>query len=731
MSTNEGHEQSMAACGGCSAIIPIDSTSCPECGIRLGGEQQRWECGACGELFDHEPRSCTSCGVVFVADDVVHVLRAWLDDNGMSVMDLFGRFDTNGDGVIDSSELKEGLLALNLAALPPEQVDLLVRAIDENGDGSIDLGELEATLASDDASLGEEQDGSSSTLDFNENVLERVMANHGIGAEEREAFLEHASTFNDDGNTYLKKDELEKAASSWASTKAVPPLDDALETADDEAGEDEFEGSPEDDDEVSDVDIEDDVEADQPAPEHAAADEDDEAEVIDDAEEDDDAKDDGIETYGGDEADDVDEADDDADDEVSEESVVGSDDEDDEVEDDEDEEDEDEDAVEAAPGVDTDDPFGALLDALEDLDITQMFHEVDTDGSGSISIEELYDAIVQFTGLEFSMEQVETIARTIDADSDGSIDRVEFIAAVEEHDGVVEPVVIPEKPFPSPMQKRMMSKSWNDVVWPLIHASFALILLLLFVNALIGPVDGAGGRVAFDPSDAHTASFGESYYDPVTKETYFAGDIYDCEPTAQEGKCRNSLAPLAGTKGESGIPSMPAGFYWDAWLAIFLTGAGLVASLVTQYVIVPGWRARARAMRELELDHEDASSEMDDDEGSSDDPADEEDLDEEYDDEENDDEEYDDEEYDDEEYDDEEYDDEEYDDEEYNDEEYDDEEGEDEPAIDVGSHVGVEIDGEDYFGTIVEFNDDEGTVTIEEDGTGDLIEAEQDSMFLE
>jgi len=137
-------------------------------------------------------------------------------------------------------------------------------------------------------------------------------------------------------------------------------------------------------------------------------------------------------------------------------------------------------------------------------------------------------------------------------------------------------------------------------------------------------------------------------------------------------------------------------------------------------VIVPGWRARARAMRELELDHEDASSEMDD-EGSRDQSADEE-----YDDEE-----YDDEEYDDEEYDDKEYDDEEYDDEEYDDEEYDSEDGDNEPAIDVGSHVGVELDGEDYFGTIVEFNDEEGTVTIEEDGTGDLIEADQDSMFLE
>jgi len=353
-----------------------------------------------------------------------------------------------------------------------------------------------------------------------------------------------------------------------------------------------------------------------------------------------------------------------------------------------------------------------------------MFHEVDTDGSGSISIEELYEAIVQFTGLEFSMEQVETIARTIDADSDGSIDRVEFIAAVEDYDGVVEPVVIPEKPFPSPLQKRMMSKSWNDVVWPLIHASFGLLIVLLLVNALLGPVDGSGGPVAFDPSQEHIASFGAGWEDP-DGNSILPGDIYPCDKAVQEGKCANSLTPLAGASS-----SMPAGFYWDGLLGLVLGFGGLIVGLVMQYVIVPGWRARARAMRELELDHEDASSEMDD-EGSRDQSADEEYDDEEDDDEEYDDEEYDDEEYDDEEYDDKEYDDEEYDDEEYDDEEYDSEDGDNEPAIDVGSHVGVELDGEDYFGTIVEFNDEEGTVTIEEDGTGDLIEADQDSMFLE
>ena len=59
----------------------------------------------------------------------------------------------------------------------------------------------------------------------------------------------------------------------------------------------------------------------------------------------------------------------------------------------------------------------------------------------------------------------------------------------------------------------------------------------------------------------------------------------------------------------------------------------------------------------------------------------------------------------------------------------DDEDGED--TIDVGSHIGLVLDDEEVFGTILEFDDEEGTVTIEEDGTGDLVTGYQDDMFLE
>ena len=43
---------------------------------------------------------------------------------------------------------------------------------------------------------------------------------------------------------------------------------------------------------------------------------------------------------------------------------------------------------------------------------------------------------------------------------------------------------------------------------------------------------------------------------------------------------------------------------------------------------------------------------------------------------------------------------------------------------------GLELDGKEYFGEIVEFDDDEGTVTIETED-GDEITGDQDDMFID
>ena len=159
----------MVACGACSTLVPVDSSECPSCGVSFRGisDEVLGECGSCGALVPLDSTSCPSCSVRFVADDVVSVLSEWMGRNNMSVEGLFSKFDDNGDGVIESSELKQGLLDLKLADLPPSEVERLVTIIDEDGNGVIDLEELQAVFdsgdgpdaSSDDSSIAVDSDG--------------------------------------------------------------------------------------------------------------------------------------------------------------------------------------------------------------------------------------------------------------------------------------------------------------------------------------------------------------------------------------------------------------------------------------------------------------------------------------------------------------------------------------------------------------------------------------------
>ena len=63
-------------------------------------------------------------------------------------------------------------------------------------------------------------------------------------------------------------------------------------------------------------------------------------------------------------------------------------------------------------------------------------------------------------------------------------------------------------------------------------------------------------------------------------------------------------------------------------------------------------------------------------------------------------------------------------------EEMDEDSDEEDDEIDIGSRIGLAFEDEEVFGTIIEFDDEEETVTIE-DGTGDLITGYQEDMFLE
>ena len=632
MTETDNDEISMAECGNCRAIIASDSSECSECKIKFSGlsEDALGECGACGTLVPLESTSCKKCGVIFVADDVMDVLRKWLSNTGLSISSLFDKFDTNGDGIIDSDELREGLLNLNLADLPPSQVERLIEQIDLNGDGKIDLGELEKSVTG---------------------------AEYSPSVDEKEDEVEEISEVETGENGVIEETEEEV----------------------------------EDDDDSGDS----------------------EEEVEDD----------------------------------SEESIVEF------------------DLKQHKP----DDILELLISIMDEQEANpaEIFHVLDEDGDKVISSEEFSNTIKELLRDEdISESSIADFIASLDTDKDGNIDMIEFISAIESQEDEEDEEDKEEdsnysektpKEFPSPMQSAMMSKKWNDIWWPLIHAAFFAFILIWVVNGLGLIVDGSGGPVALE------TSYGMGNGDMSE------GDIYPCDKAIQVDKCANSLTPFSGESS-----SMPKGFYADGIFFMLLGAMGMVGSMFTHLVLAKGWRARVKAMKEVESDTEDAK-EASEDEGDSnldeammnlckaiisnemtireafesidtdgngringpelqaglktlagdelsaseivaiiealdedgdgtldpmelvkalesldmdltvDHPA----------------------------------------------EQSDDDDDDDDDDIDVGSHIGLTIDKEEFFGTIIEFDDEDELVTIKEDGTGDEITGYQDDMFLE
>ena len=582
MTETENDEISMAECGNCRAVIPSNSSECSECKIKFSGisEDALGECGACETLVPLESTSCSNCGVAFVADDVIDVLRNWLANTGLSIGTLFEKFDTNGDGVIDSGELRQGLLNLNLADLPPSQVERLIEQIDIDGNGEIDLMELEQSVT---------------------------------------------------GGEYISSVSGKEDASE---EEEVPEVEtDEVEVAEEEVQEDEESDSGDSEETDEEVDEE--------------SDSGDSEETNEEVEEDADS------------------------DDSEEESIVEF------------------DLNQHKP----DDILEMLIGIMDEQEANpaDIFHVLDEDGDKFVSSEEFSNTIGELLDdEEISESSIADFVATLDTDKDGNIDIIEFISAIESKEKSEEA----PKEFPSPMQSAMMSKKWNDIWWPLIHAAFFAFILFWAVNGLgLIPVDGSGGPVALE------TSYG------IGSGELSEGDIYPCDAEIQVDKCANSLTPFSGEAS-----SMPKGFYADGIFFMVLGAMGMVGTMFTHLVLAKGWRARMKAMKEVESDTEDAK-EVSDDEDKGDSDSDEEDNDDSGSDEDTSVEE---------------------DSEEEEDDSADEEDGDSsEDDIDIGSHIGLTIDEEEFFGVIIEFDDEDELVTIKEDGSGDELTGYQDEMFLE
>jgi len=396
-----------------------------------------------------------------------------------------------------------------------------------------------------------------------------------------------------------------------------------------------------------------------------------------------------------------DEAEEESDDEVSEEEA--DEDSEEEADGDDDSDSEEESDEEEEEVFNPEDSFKKLAEGITDAGMTikEAFESFDVNEDGMIDGPELQKGLESIGDGLLPPKEVMAVLSTIDEDENGLIDAMEFIAALEK----VAPELRPKDPtFPTDTQRMLMGKKWNDIWWPLIHTGFAIFAVLWLVNGLGLIVDGTGGAVEYD-GDAKI----------VDDDWLIPGDVYPCDPEIQESKCQNTLTPLSGSES-----SMPAGFYWDTILFMLVGLFGFVGSMIMHLVIVKQWRVRARGLKEqdgdeesedsddLETEEAEEESEQESDD-SGDDESEEEDSEEDVEEEDSEDEESDDEE----------------------DSDDDDDEEDDDDEIDIGSKIGLELDEEEFFGEIIEFDDDEGTVTIIDEESGDEITGMQDDMFLE
>ena len=242
----------------------------------------------------------------------------------------------------------------------------------------------------------------------------------------------------------------------------------------------------------------------------------------------------------------------------------------------------------------------------------------------------------------------------------------------------------------------------------------ALFVGFWLINAMGILVDGSGGPIAYDGDPISEISADTNWVEEITLDT---GDIYPCDNEIQESGCKNSLTPLSGVNGAS---SMPAGFHWDGilFMVLGLVGLGGIAYLQMQIKALRASHRRKKGENtDSDSDSDSDSVENDSDEEDADDTDDEDDADDSDDEEDADD-------SDDEENADDSDDKEDADD---SDDESDDEDSED--GIEIGSRVGVEDEDGDWYGEVVEFDDDEDAVVVKREDDGEEYVVDWDSLF--
>ena len=354
----------------------------------------------------------------------------------------------------------------------------------------------------------------------------------------------------------------------------------------------------------------------------------------------------------------------------------------------------------------------ALAIASTGLTAAEAFGKIDKNEDGLIDGPELQKGIEEIGGEKLLPSHVKLIMKYLDKDDDNRIDPEELLGALDGLGFGIKPGKIPKvkkkKEFPSAAQKIIMSKTANDVYYPVLYFLFVTFIGLWVVNGMGLLVDGTGGTIEYQGHEESWGTSEEGSWDICDAEvdtmpdpcmgTVRMGETYPCDPDLDPNKCENSLTIFSG---ENGASSMPADFYADGIFMIILGVLGIVGTAYLHLVYAKSLRERAKVLKGESTsdseESEDDETEKEQEDGALEAPKnlviednEEDEIDRDSEDEEDDEEEV---------------------------EEQDDEESEDDDDIDIGSWVGLDIDGDEFFGEIIEFDDDEGTVTIEtEDG---------------
>ena len=364
----------------------------------------------------------------------------------------------------------------------------------------------------------------------------------------------------------------------------------------------------------------------------------------------------------------------------------------------------------------------ALAIASTGLTAAEAFGKIDKNEDGLIDGPKQKKGIEEIGGEKLLPSHVKLIMKYLDKDDDNRIDPEELLGALDGLGFGIKPGKIPKvkkkKEFPSGAQKIIMSKTANDVYYPVLYFLFVTFIGLWVVNGMGLLVDGTGGTIEYQGHEESWGTSEEGSWDICDAEvdtmpdpcmgTVRMGETYPCDPDLDPNKCENSLTIFSG---ENGASSMPADFYADGIFMIILGVLGIGGTAYLHLVYAKSLRERAKVLKgesttdseeteddETEKEQEDGALEApknlviedsEEDETDRDSEDDEEDV-----------------------------------------EEQDDEDSEDDDDIDIGSWVGLDIDGDEFFGEIIEFDDDEGTVTIETED-GEEIIGYQDEMFLD